>query len=273
MAKLALHKWETRPYGERAEGKIGDVDITVRRPAAYADDSKTYIMANGWTAGKNSMRRPAIEAARFGHTAVTFDYTNTKAKDALAHNVEDFMIVARSLPNDERKAAIGLSMGGAVVTKALAQMPSEFERATLVASGMYLHDHYYTHRVIAQRFVAEATEVRFLRNNVGSGLRLLGTGAINCARRPRAIPAELRELRSGNVHQELWHIKAQPESPFIRFMYGLHDQLIPAEAQVDSIQGLPFDEVTGYTGGHARLAYDPALASDILLRDNPALAA
>lgn len=277
MKELALNHWETRDYGRRASGIVQshdrDVRITVRQPKHAAEDSKIYVMANGWTAGKNSMRVPAIAAAQAGHTAVTFEYTNTRMRDALVSNVNDLVTVINKLPNNQRKSAIGLSMGGAVLTMALEHIGDEIDQATLVAPGMYLRADYYTPRIIGERLVAEAMEVRQLRGNVRDGLRLLGGSVANCVRRPQAIQAEFKELLSGNVHEELRRVKAQPNAPFVRFMYGLQDELLPAYAQIESITGLPFDETISYAGGHARLAYDPTLAYDILSRDSQALAA
>jgi pimeloyl-ACP methyl ester carboxylesterase len=277
MNRLTLSNWEKRPYGERASGVVRTADreipIRVRRPDRYAADSKTYLMANGWTAGKNSMRIPAIEAAKFGHTAVTFKYTNTKSRDALRQNVQDVSDIIQALPRSERKAAIGLSMGGAVVTMALEHIGQDIDRATLVAPGKYLHARYYSPWLIARHLLAEAGEVRHARRDMRTSLHLLADGIANCASRPQAIPAELRELLDGNVHDELRRTKAQHDAPFVRFMYGLDDRLLPAEAQLDSIAGLPFDEIMPFTGGHARLAYDPTLAAEIFMMEDQALAA
>jgi pimeloyl-ACP methyl ester carboxylesterase len=271
MKKLALDKWERRPYGEKTDGSVSvngrSVNITVRRPLQETTDSLLYVMANGWTAGKNSMRVPAHEAAKHGHTAVTFRYTNTHAKGALEENVRDMSAVMDALPSYVRRGAIGLSMGGAVVTMAMDRLDHEIERATLVAPGKYLHPDYYSPRIILQHMLSEPAEALQFRGRWGDGLRLLGTGAINCLQRPQAVRAELRELLDGNVHQELIRVKQRPDAPFIRFMYGLNDRLLPAFAQLESVAGLPFDDIRPFEGEHARLAYDPTLANQIFSLD------
>lgn len=274
---MTIGPWKAREYGERADGLVTATDrkirVTLRRPGRQDDNDHYYVMANGWTAGKSSMRTPALAAVASGNTAVTFEYTNTSAKGALASNVEDLTRVIEALPRNSRHSAIGLSMGGAVLTMALESTGDRIDKATLVAPGRFLQTDYYTPRVIGERLIAETLEIKQLRGNLRSGLHLLGGGIVNCARRPQAIRAELRELLSGNVHEELRRVKQQSNAPFIRFMYGLQDELLPAYAQIESIQGLPFDEVVAYEGGHARLAYDQTLSHEILELDHPALAA
>lgn len=271
MSKLQLGNWEQRPYGEKAEGVVvGDdrnIKVAVRRPSDGQGNGTTYVMANGWTAGMNSMRVPAIEAVKSGYTAVTFKYSNTGSREALRHNVTDVTTLIETLPANERKRAIGLSMGGAVVTMALERVGSEVESATLVAPGKYLHAHYYSRTVIARHMIAEAAEIGRLQRNVRTSMHLLADGAVTCASRPQAVLAELRELLDGNVHEELWRVKSKPDAPYIRFMYGLKDPLLPAEAQRDSIIGLPFDHVLPYSGGHVRLAHDPTLSREIFFLD------
>lgn len=271
MSKLTLGEWEQRPYGERADGVVADGDhhvrIRIRRPSIPALGGALYVMANGWTAGQNSMRVPAIEAAKSGHTGVTFRYTNTGSREALRQNVRDLTTVIEAFPSEEQKRAVGLSMGGAVVTMALERVGTEIKRATLVAPGMYLDAHYYSPFVIARRMLAESAEIGNLHTNVRTRMHLLADGLVNCVQRPHAVTAEIRELLSGNVHEELRRIKSQPDAPYIRFMYGEKDRLIPMAAQIASIEGLPFDDVSSYKGGHVRLAYDPTLSQDIFQMD------
>lgn len=276
MSGLRLNGWETASYGERSDGRVVSdhriVDITVRRPSG-GDFDLVEIMANGWTAGKNSMRIPAIEAVKRGHAAVTLDYTNTGVSGALEHNVSDVVAVVRAMPSGMRKYLMGLSMGGAVDTMALEEIGNEIVRADLVAPGKYLRNDYYSTRRIAGHMLAEISEIAELRGNVKSGLSLLAGGAANCIRRPQAIVAEIRELMDGNVHDHLRRVKAEPDAPYIHFWYGQHDNLLPAYAQEQSIVGLPFDKVTRYIGRHARLAYDPTLAQEIFASDSQSLAA
>jgi pimeloyl-ACP methyl ester carboxylesterase len=276
MATLKLNGWETRGYGERSDGSVRsgdrDIDITVRRPHGGEYDL-IEIMANGWTASKNSMRVPAIEAVKLGHAAVTLDYTNTGVRGALQHNVGDVVAVVRAMPKDTRKYLMGLSMGGAVDTMALEEVGADIERADLVAPGKFLQSDYYSRRRIAGHMLAEAAEILELRGNVRSGISLLSGGAANCIRRPQAIVAEIRELLDGNVHDHLRRVKAEADAPYIHFWYGQHDNLLPAHAQEMSVADLPFDGVTCYLGRHARLAYDPTLAQDIFASDIRSLAA
>lgn len=274
MSKLKLYVPERRPYGFRRKGVVVDeggkriIPVTVRLPHERAEQSgDVYVMANGWTTGKNSMRIPAIEAARLGHVAVTFDYTSTGTAAAMKEDAHDFVAVADALPQDLRRAGLGLSMGGAVLTEAMKQ--TQMSRATLVSPGGYLLPHYYTPAEIARRFWAETKEAREpdVWRNPRTAIRLGLTSMATCARRPRAVRAELKELLGDTVHNALREVKAQPDAPYVRFMYGEHDELIPAYAQIASIEGLPFDHVTSYRGGHGRLAYDPTLSQQIFMMD------
>lgn len=271
MPKLKLDRWESRPYGERTTGVAisgeREVPIVVRRPPRSSVSGDMYVMANGWTAGKNSMRIPAIEATKFGHIAITFEYTNTSAARALPENVSDVATVIDAMPTNERRAALGLSMGGAVITMALLEAKQPIDHATLVAPGMYLKPHFYTAGLIAKSLLAETTEAGELRGNLLGGARLLAGGLLNILQRPQAVRAEFSELMQDNVHDELRQVKSQPDAPFMRLMYGLHDQLLPAYAQAESVEGLPFDHVLPYEGGHARLAYDPTLSGEIFTLD------
>ena len=214
------------------------------------------------------MRTAAIVATKFGHTAVTMEYTNQGTEGALAQDVQDVVAVTKALPRNTRRAAIGFSMGGAILTMALAR--TGVERATLVAPGKYLSPHYYSRLEIMRRFVAEIGEAADpgIIGNLRNALWLGATSLMNYARRPWAVHAELVELLRDPVWSALREAKARPNPPYVRFMYGLHDRLLPAEAQRASIADLPFDEVVGYRGEHGRLTYDPTLAADIFERDS-----
>jgi pimeloyl-ACP methyl ester carboxylesterase len=267
-----LDKWHKRPYGWRAEGFVetdnDKIKVTVRRPGKDVPESgKAYVLANGWTAGKNSMRIPAIQAARFGHRATTLEYSNTGTAAALRGNVRDVAAVIDAQPEDLKRAAMGLSMGGAVVTMAMLEARSRIEVATLVASGKYINAEHYSKLRILRRFIAEAGEIAQVGRNPVQAAYLGMTSAGNCARRPWAVGAELTELLEGTVHGELRTVKAMQDAPYVRFAFGLGDKLLPAFAQASSVEGLPFDEVLPYEGGHARLAYDPTLSAQFFEKD------
>lgn len=275
MNKLKLGKWEERPYGQRATGKVtaGSRDIKVTARRGTTTDGTTLLLANGWTGGKNSMRKPAIEAAKLGRHAITFEYSNTSSKNALQSNVHDVVDIAEALSNDERLALMGLSMGGAVMTLAMKDLGDKVSRAALVAPGKYLRSEYYSARIIAQHLGAEALETRHMYGHPATGIKLLAGSVINCARRPQAVIAEMRELLDGNVHEDLIEVKSKPNAPHVSFFYGDADVLLPAYAQEKSIVGLPFDFVESYVGGHERLVIDPTLAQHIFSLDNQSMAA
>jgi len=108
---------------------------------------------------------------------------------------------------------------------------------------------------------------------LADGVRLLGTGVLNCAERPKAVVGEAWALTHGTVHDALRRVKHEPDAPDVHFFYGSHDKLFPAFAQLVSIEGLPLDTVLPYEGGHNRLATDPTLAMGIFAADAPALVA
>jgi pimeloyl-ACP methyl ester carboxylesterase len=277
MTKLEIGDWQQRPYGERAKGvaTVGShsVRFTVRRPRNGQTEGLHYVLPNGWTAGKNSMRLTALSAVTHGNTAYTFDYTNRSLHHALDRNVSDAATIVEALPEDARVGMVGLSMGGAVTTHVIDRLGNRVEHATLVASGKYLKPEFYAGKLILKHAASHSADALLHHGKLTDGVRLLGTGALNCAERYRAVLGEIWDLTHGNVHDELRRIKGQSDAPVMHFAYGSHDKLLPAYAQLQSIEGLPFDEVWEYQGGHNRLATDPGLAADVFALHATQLAA
>ena len=267
MKKLEVGNWHQRPYGERADGvaTVGThaVRVTVRRPSHHSEAGQHIVMANGWTTSKSSMRQAAVEAARHGHTSYTFDYTNTHRRHALDHNATDLTTVIEALPKASHLRLLGLSMGGAVATVALDRLGNTVEQADLVAPGRYLLPEYYSPREVIRHVVSHSTESIAHRGRLRDDVRLLRASLGNCAHRPFAVLGEFLELVDGNVHEELRRVKSQTDAPVVNFRYGLRDKLLPAHAQLASIEGLPFDAVISYDEGHDWLARSPALAHKI----------
>jgi pimeloyl-ACP methyl ester carboxylesterase len=199
------------------------------------------------------MREVALEAVKAGHKAISFDYSNKGNTNVMLSNAVDCAAVIDALPDDTRRKAIGLSMGGSVVTRAILQATNKLEAATLVAPAQYITRH-PTAMEVARRLAAEGRELPSLYLNPLHALRLGAGIARNCAERPRAVVAELSEMLSGTVHSSLESIKADPAAPYMRFMYGLGDHLLPAEVQLEGVEGLPFDQIVSYGGGHVQLA-------------------
>ena len=277
MNTLHVKSWHNREYGWRATGTVqakhADIDITVREPREWDESTGlTYVMANGWTAGKASMRLPAIVAAKTGHRAITINYTNTGTTQSLRSNVRDVVSVIDAVSGKSRVSAMGLSMGGAVVTMALKDVGEQLETATLVAPGKYIREDLISRHEIVKRFLAESLEVRDVGRNLKNALFLGAASTANCVQRPLAVVAELTELLQGTVHEDLIEAKSMDHSPYVRFMWGQNDLLLPPFAQDESTKHLPFDERLSYLGGHAMLAYDRSLAEAIFQRDAELLA-
>ncbi len=266
MSELHEGAWHKRPYGWRADGVVEaqdhNIHVTVRKPDGEPS-GETVILENGWTAGKNSMRVPAIVATQFGHRSVTVEYTNTGTQGALESNVEDVVAVVDAEPDEYERVLMGLSMGGSVATLAMRRAMSKIKRADLVAPGKYILPRFYTVGQVGRRFIAEGGEITQIGKHPIRAAALGSASVANCMRRPLAVYGEIKELLNGTVHEDLRAVKAQPDAPFVRFSHGLHDKLLPSYAQVASIEGLPFDDVFGFKGGHARLAYDPSLSWEL----------
>jgi hypothetical protein len=273
--------WAKRDYGYVAHGVIEaedrNIDVTLRRPSLFVEESGfCIVMENGWTAGKNSMRVPAIEAAYAGHVAVTFEYTNVSGKDgALEENVDDVTAITKAFGNRYRMGLMGLSMGGAVATLAIESLLKDrdaegkkkttprIELANIVAPGKYILPHYINKRIITQRFLAETQEVTEMSANPLQAMRIGFTSMMNCLKRPFAVSAELRELTTGTVHDNLRFSKEHPEAPYIRLALPVNDKLLCYDAQKPSVEGLPFDEVIDIPGGHGGLAYRHDISRNI----------
>jgi pimeloyl-ACP methyl ester carboxylesterase len=291
MSAAHLLPWQQRPYGWRAFGVVEaedrNVNIAIRQPEPYIEPSGlTVIMVNGWTAGRNSMRTPAIAATEFGHRAVTLEYTNTSGEPgALNQNVQDVLSVVKAQPKEAKLALMGLSMGGAVVTMALEALRQEqlaesgkparvrrpvpqVETANLIAPAKYILPQYINEYEVARRFFAEIKEVTQIGKNPLLAAHIGFTSLVNCVRRPSAVFAELSELLRGTVHEELRNVMTeQANPPFVRISLPINDRLLPFFAQMASIEELPFSDIRKIRGGHGGLAYTPNLARELFALD------
>lgn len=269
MSELQLVKHEPTDYGMRHEGFVpvgrSKIDVTLRAPAKGDWSGITYVLVNGWTAGKNSMRPAALEAARAGHKAVTFDYTNKRIGSALLSNAANCAAVIDALPNT-RRAAIALSMGGPVLTAALMQARSKVGVATLVAPAHCITQE-LTPIEIGKHLLAEGRELAGLSRHPIHAAHLAAGVMRNCTERPLAVVGEFAELISGTLHANLESVKAVPDAPFMRLMYGTGDLLLPADAQAEGVSSSRFDEILPYDGGHVELARDTELARTIFALD------
>jgi hypothetical protein len=227
------------------------------------------LLPTGWTGAKNSMRIPAHEAAYAGHYAITFDYTNEGWTTPIEQNVEDLLAVHDAVDKAIRLRAIGLSMGGRVLTQALGE-GTRIETATAVASAGYVLGGISL--MAGARGVVETG-----RETVGMAVRRPGqtarlgiAGIKRCIQRKVAVGAEMFDLMDpdSTVHGIIEILKDGENPPYLRFMYGKDDKLLRELAQVTGIAGLRFDSVEGYRGGHLRLVEDPELARSIIEADD-----
>jgi pimeloyl-ACP methyl ester carboxylesterase len=272
-AELHLGKRCDSDYGKRYAGvvKTEDHDIPISWRTPHEDPDSAYVLATGWLGAKASMRLPAHEAVRAGHAALTFDYTNKGLKQPLERNVSDLAATIDALPEGLRRSTIGLSMGGAVLMKALEQAGSRVASATAVASAGFI-DSDYSWLKVAEHFGAVIPEqVDIALRDPIKALYIGATTLGNCVRRPFAVGAELQGLVHASVHDSVRAVKKAREAPHMRFMYGNGDRLLPAWAQAEAVQGLPFDEVEDYHGGHEELLRRPALAQRIFELDSQLL--
>lgn len=273
MSELQVVEHPTS-YGSRHEGVVVTEDrtigVTLRAPFEDEWTGITYVLPHCWTAGKNSMRPTALEVVNAGHQAITFDYTHTGITHALESNAADCAAVMDALPDDTIRRAVGLSMGGPVVTMAILQAESKFEIVTQVAAAGYINRK-LTPWKIAKHLLDEGRELPSLYRDPVHALHLTMGVMHNCVDRPLAVIGEFDEMISGTVHDALRRIKHTPDAPYMRFMYGSGDRLFPAAAQLEGVRNPrfdEFDEVVPYNGGHMQLARgDSILARAILALD------
>lgn len=275
MAELQLGKREQTNYGRRFHGMVktekGNIPITWREPTKHEQSEVAYVLSTGWLGEKCSMRIPAHEAVRMGHVAVSFDYTNRSIHHPVKQNEESLTAVIDALPNDLRKNAIGLSMGGRVLTEALTKTESKVQIATMVASAGYIKGNTSRLRAL-QHFIATAPEaIDFLRRDPIHAWRLGASVMHNCIARNVAVAAEINDLINGSVRDLVEEIKDQPQPPYLRFMYGERDKLLPAQLQIEGLVDLPFDHIEPYPGGHLDLVRHKYLARRIFELDNEVL--
>jgi hypothetical protein len=275
MAELFLGKAHRRDYGTRYEGYVvrddgEEVDITYRATKKRGGAKAVYGLVNGLTAGKATMRLPAVVGANKGYDTITFDYSNKRIKDALHSNAQDLAAVLASAEH-EKKRAIGLSEGGRVATKALTLI--KMEAATFVAPAGYILNNNLSLAKGALVLSAVGPEMAKtgLRHPVSSA-HLIASCLRNCFERPFGVAGEMNELKRGGEHDIVHAIKGGEEPPVLTFMYGERDKLLQAVRQAAGTVGLPLDAILSYPGGHCDLATDPNLSSTIYTNDETLLA-
>jgi pimeloyl-ACP methyl ester carboxylesterase len=273
MSELILdHDSEReRDYGIYTSGVVEaedrNIEIAWRKPSDTESDV-VYVMANGWTGAKASMRLPAHEAAKAGYNAVTFGYTNKGSDDALEENTKDMVAVINAMPENLRKRAIGISMGGRVGFRAMAEIGDQVESYTGVASAGFIDMDELSTLDIINHFAATSPELfRLAKKNPRSALYVGATTLHNCVTRGRAVAAEIGELVHGNEHDKVHEAKDLLPAPFLRFYYGNDDKLLPRWAQKAFITGLPIDHVVGYDGGHMAMVDTPVISQNIFKFD------
>ncbi len=270
--ELRLGKQHIADYGRHFKGVVRtddrEIPISFRQPLNMsARKPSVYVLATGIMSAKSSMRVLSHEIVRAGHTAIALDYTNTWLKHPLESNAADIAAVIDALDENLTRRAVGMSMGGAALTMALLNIESSVESATFVAPAKYI-----TPKNGHVEFIPSLTStvpegLNLLAAKPGQALRLGLNTALTLARRPLAVRGEIRDLSDGTVHDILRAVKAAPNAPHLRLMYGLHDQLILPEGLEEAARLLPFDEVEAYDGGHFSLIHDPERARRILELD------
>jgi hypothetical protein len=275
MSELHLGEKLPADYGNRYSGIVEtedrNIEITWREPPKPDRAKAIYVLVNGLTAAKSSMRVPAIEAVRDNNYSLTFNYTNKSVLHPIEKNVDDLVAVVDSLPSELGRRGIGLSMGGRVLTESVPKTLLPLESATMVASAGYIREH-VSYKEALQHFVSTAPELAdLLIKHPIQALHVGGTAVNNCIHRNKAVAAELVQLINGTVHHLIPHIKAHHDSPHMRFMYGDSDPLLPPEYQAKGVHGLPFDHVEMYSGGHLTFVSDPSLSRRIFELDEQVL--
>lgn len=276
MGELHLKdKKQRREYGNRYEGWVetdkGNVGVTLRQPF-HANRSRetAYAMASGLGGPKVSMRLPAHKAVEAGYTSITFEYSNKVwTREALTRNAHDLSAIIIALANEGyTQRVLGLSMGGRVAVKSLVEVGSLVESSTLVApAGLLYRDP--TKGEVVKHFTATAPEVARLATKSLARTLYLGAKTLHHGiTRGPAMAAELCELIQGNEHNTLIDIKRNNYAPRIHLMYGSDDRLMPPWAFEMSIDGLPFDHIEAYRGGHMALVDDPKIAQRVFEIDH-----
>jgi hypothetical protein len=225
-------------------------------------------MTNGWLGTQGSMEVPADEAVRAGHKVLMFDYTNTGRQNALEKNTRDFVAALDVVPKGLKRRALGVSMGGRVQVRGLAQTKKSVEIATIVASAGFIPRELYGWKEVGTHLAATAPELtRIFKSDPARAIRLGATTVVHCARRNQAVWGEFGELIQGDEHAAVRRIKDRRKAPYLRFMGGDGDHLFPWLLQEAAVAGLPFDHTEKYHGGHTRLVHDPELSRHIFELD------
>lgn len=273
MAELKLGKRIDRDYGARYEATVtrddgGVVKGTYREPRRPDRATAAYVLATGLFGGKNSMRLPALVGAKVGHISLALEYSNQGFGHALDADARDIASGLEALPDELLKRVVALSKAGRTTTRALARTQAHVQAATVVVPAGYIKDNHMSWREGVERIAALGPEVAQLALAHPLQAAWLGAGCVkNTLSRAGAVFGECHELRDGNEHNNLHIVKARPDAPFIRFVYGTGDMVLPAELQCSSIEGLPLDEIRPYRGGHIDLTTNPAIAATIYAAD------
>lgn len=264
-AELRLFDRHDKGYGTYYSGVVEakDREVKISWRQAETESGHAYVLATGWLGAKDSMRVPAHEAVRWGHAAITFDYSNQKPDDPIGENVKDLAAVLDALPEYYRKHALGLSMGGYVTAKAVEDNPNRVEEATLVASAGFITGQHSLLEV-GKHLSSTLPEFAGLSlHHPGQAAHLWLNSVRNGIHRAKAVGPELAHMMKYPIHESVSNIKAHPTPPRMNFLYGAADGLIPAYAQVEGVDGLPFDHVESYAGRHINLIHDPQVSRSI----------
>ncbi|MEP7204756.1 MAG: alpha/beta hydrolase [Candidatus Saccharibacteria bacterium] len=271
-SELQLGKRHIADYGTYYKGVVKtedrEIPISFRQPTDETNRlNSIYVLATGIMSPKSTMRLFSHEAVRYGHTAVALDYTNTWIKHPLESNAADIATVIDALPEDLTRRAVGWSMGGAALTMALLEVESTIESATFVSPAKYIISKNGHVEFIPSLTSTVPEGINLLLTKPDKAFRLGLSTALTLARRPLAVHGEIRDLSAGTVHDMLHAVKAAPNAPHLRLMYGRHDRLIHPKGLEEAAMLLPFDEVEAYDGGHFSLVHDPECAHRILELD------
>lgn len=268
MAELVVGKHVGKKYGDRYSAVVHAEDREVHGTLRIPKDAQAiYLLATGLGGGKDSMRLPAHEAAKRHIASFAIDYSNKSFANTLTSDAKDIATSLEALQSWNKAMLLrlmALSKAGRTATMALATTEAKVQSASLVVPAGYIKNF---HMSWVDGALAISTTVPELAGHaiihpIDTIHKLAGC-ARNARQRSWAIIGEMNELRHGDVHDVLHLIKAETESPYIRFVGASHDGLLRSALQEASIARLPFDSIMTYRGGHTDLIKVPSISGSI----------